>query len=75
MRKIIEHYYCDYCDEEIGKVPHISIHIAQYAGWVKPPKWKHKKQLENRPFHFCDEKHLGAFLKTNAKKRGRPKKK
>jgi len=68
------HYYCDYCGKELENKEHICIYVCHFASWVKPPNWKHKSKLENRPYQFCDEKCLITFLKTNSKKRGRPNK-
>jgi hypothetical protein len=68
------HYYCDYCGIELEGKGHISIHIKNYAGFVKPPDWKHKTKLEDRPYQFCGGEHLISFLSTNARKKGRPRK-
>ena len=75
MKVVVDHYYCDYCGKEIGDKGHISIDIHFYAGWVKPPKWKHKIVLEDRPYQFCGDECLCNFMKTNSKKQRKSKKK
>lgn len=69
MQVIETRYYCDYCGKSLRDKQHISIHICHYAGVVKPPEWKHKKRLEDRPYQFCDiDNCLTGFLFNNAKK-------
>lgn len=76
MRKIETRYYCDYCERLIGDHPHISISIRCWAGIVKPPEWKHKKRLEDRPYQFCDnDTCLMAFLIHNCTKKNLKRKK
>ena len=65
--KITEiHYYCDHCEKELTEKRHISICLGTYAGYVEPPKWKHKERLEERPYQFCNIHCLRKFLTDNS---------
>jgi len=63
----IKKYYCDYCNTNLGDTRHLSIELGRHCGWVRSPDWKHKFELEKRPYQFCDNDCLERFL-LNGKK-------
>ena len=67
----VKKYYCDYCGDEVGNDRHLSIELGKHCGWVRPPEWEHKFELEKRPYQFCDNNCLGQFLLKGKKADGR----
>lgn len=54
----------------MGEVTHLSLSFGPYSGVaIKPVDeyWKVVEGLKGQFLHFCDEKHLAAFLKEKIK--------